>query len=442
VRLVAGALVGALALGGCGARPGRDTTRPVHDPPIAAPASAAAPPVDARLEQVLGSLGDVVFREKHDPYLDDALAAYVGRVLDRLSPHAGRPELRFHVQVIDSPEANAWSVPGGYLFVGRGALALAESEAELAAVIAHELAHTASRHALYEFWRAAMKQEDAPGSPFPEAAYDRDMEFQADRLGLGYLRAAGYDARVMPRILGALLLSANAEGKTDEAMIPRLARLSRHLGDATGGEVGRDAYLDHVDGLVYGPDPRRGVLRDRTYLCARCGLAFDLPPGWKTEQVVPHVEARDAQGLASMSFRSVPTKARADLRTLLAPSTVRDEAMAGFALTVGAPAQQSEREAMAIVVDADQTYTLTASGPRPEQLLRAILGTLRRVRGADAEVRPTRIRVRRFDEGGRFADLVPRCGGSTAPIAELARINGVEPTDPIAAGSRLKCLGW
>ena len=381
---------------------------------------------DASLEQALGTLYDVLYiaQAESRPYGDAALDAYLGSVVNRLVPHAGRPDLRFQARVIDSTEGNAFSLPGGHVYVTRGTLALVESEAELAAVLSHEVAHTAESHSTFSFRKHVQDFTDEPGLPFPEAAHHRDMEFQADRLGLALLRAAGYEARAMPRILLALAKHMKEAGDEDESMIPRLTRVARYSGFEAGGEVGRDVYLDHLDGLIYGDDPRTGALRGRTYLCGQCGLAFDLPPGWTAEQKTPNFGARGPG--AAMSFHKL---GKVDLPALLAklrPGSMREETIAGLPTIVGATMNKEQPEEMAILRDGDEAYALMTAAVKPEPLLRALLRTVRRVRATDAAVRPERIRIRRTTRAGRFAEVLAPCGTLTLPVERLALLNGVE----------------
>ncbi len=81
---------------------------------------------------------------------DDRLNRYINLTGQAVARYAGRPELEFHFAVLDTDVCNAFAAPGGYVFVTRGALDLMENEAELAGVLAHEIAHITEKHIIKE----------------------------------------------------------------------------------------------------------------------------------------------------------------------------------------------------------------------------------------------------------------------------------------------------
>ena len=371
------------------------------------------------------------FKKTKPAYGDAKLDAYLTEVLDRLMPHARRPGLSFRVEAIDSPEAQAWALLGGRVFVARGALALMESEAELAAVLAHEIGHTASQQGLYAMWQSALSIEEAAGEPEARAeAYRWDHEFQADRLGLVYLRAAGYDPQAMARILARLFAWPRAEGVDEAAGTRRLARIARHEGSLPWGELGRDRYLDHVDGLVYGDDPRGGVMRGRTYTCSRCELSFDLPAGFVVETATPRLVAHDRTATTSVSFQRVDATHGAPFAD--DPASGKAQAARG---TKDGP------EETKVLTGRGEIYALTSKGPASKAVVAAILRTVRHLDAAAEGPRPRRVSVRRVKERGRFTDaLAAACADGVEKLGVVASLNGVSPLEVVDAGRRFKCI--
>ena len=153
-------------------------------------------------------------------YDDPALTAYVAEIGQALAAKSEMPRLDFRFTILNTPVVNAFALPGGYIYLSRGLLALADSEAELAGVLAHEIGHVTARHAARRFSRHVLANFGAELldlvtiGGMAEAAraeadayiqgYTRDQEFEADSLGLRYLRAAGYDAGAAPRFLNKL----------------------------------------------------------------------------------------------------------------------------------------------------------------------------------------------------------------------------------------------
>jgi predicted Zn-dependent protease len=141
VWIAAGLLVGTLGAAGC-----------------------AINPVSGRPEVVLISVEQEkqIGREEAQKVersiglFDDAtLQAYVAAVGQRLAEHSPRQDVAYRFQVVDSPEPNAFALPGGYVYITRGMLVLLNSEDELAGVIGHEIGHVAARHSVRQITRAA-----------------------------------------------------------------------------------------------------------------------------------------------------------------------------------------------------------------------------------------------------------------------------------------------
>ncbi|MFT3972774.1 MAG: M48 family metalloprotease [Amaricoccus sp.] len=241
---------------------------------VLAQACAPGPPagvapvseVEARLLTASGGL-----------YPDDALASYVRGVGMSLVRAAGLPRDGWQFLVLDTPEANAYSLPGNRIYVTRGMLALANDEAELATVLAHEIGHAVSGDA----------DHDAPD------AERRASEFRADRLGMGYLVRAGYDAEAQVDFLRTLLAQrrlafrlAGVDPRTEAsapsnhpALADRLVVARREAAGASGRR-GRDAYLAAIDGLVWGDGPSQGFVDGQTFFSPKLGFAFDAPIGY------------------------------------------------------------------------------------------------------------------------------------------------------------------
>jgi beta-barrel assembly-enhancing protease len=172
------------------------------------------------------------------------LTQLVQGIGQRLQEHSNRPEFRLYpytFKVVDSSEVNAFSLPGGPIYVNMGLVELAENEDQLAAVIAHEMSHVAARHATEQMTTLQLSQlamfvtlSVVPALP-PVAMegtrlayvlgilrYGRGMESEADQLGLELMESAGFD----PRGMAAMLKHIQDERREEPVMIERL--LSNH----------------------------------------------------------------------------------------------------------------------------------------------------------------------------------------------------------------------
>jgi predicted Zn-dependent protease len=262
--------------------------------------------------KVLAEFGGVYQGQKAADYV-----AQVGRRLVRVSE---LPEQSFTFTLLDSPVVNAFALPGGYVYVTRGLLALTADEAELAGVIAHEIGHVTGRHTAQRETRSTLAQgASAVGvllsglflgdavarsaaqlaqtaTPMWLMSYSRDQEYEADELGIRYLARAGYDPRAMSSFLGRLQAQAEIEAQrtgrpvdAEESIyashprtLDRVARAAEEAAQQTPGpgRRGREAYLAAVDGMLYGDDPAQGLVQGRTYIHPVLGFRFEAPPGF------------------------------------------------------------------------------------------------------------------------------------------------------------------
>ena len=251
-------------------------------------------------------------------YGDAKLRAYVKRVGLKLAAVSEEPGLAFTFTVLNDDKVNAFALPGGYVYLTRGILALAENEAEMAGVIAHEIGHVAAHHTA-ERYSATMAANlglmaldilgSSAGLPsgFGQIAgfgaqaalmgYSRDQELEADMLGVRYMIRAGYDPKAMNTFfvkmeahaeLETAMTGKQADGPVNNIMAthPRTAdRIRQAIGLANVRAAAlpvtaRDEYLGEIDGMVFGDDPAQGVRKGRLFVHPDLRVAFEAPPGF------------------------------------------------------------------------------------------------------------------------------------------------------------------
>ncbi len=255
---------------------------------------------------------------KSDPYIlhqmgyydDPALQDYVNQIGQKLVKVCRRRDIEYHFKVLDTNDINAFAVPGGYIYVTRGILAVMNSEAELAGVLGHEIGHVVGRDSANQisqqtlFQVAALAGMAAPGARDLAVAgnmlfnsvmlgYGREKEFLADAQGVEYMGKAGYDPSQMAAFQYTLakiyqgpggyaqylsthpdifdrINRTNAQAKVQRAMDDALSRLNKGSDglkeqniERSGKVILSDEYKARLDGLAYGP--RDNIRRIQIY---------------------------------------------------------------------------------------------------------------------------------------------------------------------------------
>ncbi|MEO9468808.1 M48 family metalloprotease [Parasphingorhabdus sp.] len=251
---------------------------------------------------------------------------YVVRVGQDIAVQSGLGDARsdFTVTLLNSPVNNAFAIPGGYVYLTRQLMALMNDEAEMAGVLGHEVGHVAARHsqkrqkaakrnsilgALGQIGAAVLLGDSAigrlgqqvfgTGSQLLTLKYSRKQEYEADDLGIQYLSSAGYDPQALSTMLESLAAQSAIDARVagrDARGVPewasthpdpaqRVSRAARNAGKygATGGNRNRDAFLRNLDGVLYGDDPKQGVIEGNSFLHPDLKLRFDVPNGFKMQ---------------------------------------------------------------------------------------------------------------------------------------------------------------
>jgi predicted Zn-dependent protease len=288
--------------------------------------------------------------------VDDArVQAYVDGIGQRLASQSHRANLKWTFTVLDSPEVNAFALPGGYVYVTRGLMAYMENEAELAGVIGHEIGHVTARHGAQRATRqqnaslgvlgatvlgavlegygvrgatelAAQASQTAAAGWL--AGYSREQELQADQLGAEYLTRVQRDPRHMVRVIEVLRSQeryaadrARAEGRqppaqswlathpSNEQRLREIERVAAELKAPTRDDEGRERYLQVLQGLTFGDSRAQGVVRGQDFLHEPLGLAVTAPPGWKLVNSASAVMLAAPDGSAALLVQAVPKEA-------------------------------------------------------------------------------------------------------------------------------------
>jgi predicted Zn-dependent protease len=293
--------------------------------------SCAVNPVTGRQELMLLSETDEIqlgrqtdgqVIQEYGLYEDAKLTAYLNDICQRLGKISHRPNLTYHSKVLDVSVVNAFAVPGGYVYFTRGILASLNNEAELAAVMGHEVGHITARHSARQYSQAQLAQLGlGVGMVFAEKIpalselaqlgvgmlflrFSRDNERQADDLGVEYSSKVGYDAAQMATFFETLERMNPGSDRTGlpswfsthpspedrmQAVRIRAREWQQKLG-IKDLKLNRDQYFKEIDGLVFGEDPRQGYVSDHVFYHPVLRFQFPVPVNWKLKNTPSRVQ--------------------------------------------------------------------------------------------------------------------------------------------------------
>jgi len=254
-------------------------------------------------------------------YQDERLTAYIDSIGQKIVKNSDRPDIKYHFTILDSPNINAFALPGGYIYINRGLLAFLDSEAQLAAVLAHEIAHVTARHVVRQdtankgastlsivsvFTTGSVVLGDVTNlmSTAAVKGYGREMELEADGFGAEYLFNSGYDPHAMVETIGILKdqekfsrYRAKNEGKKTKSyhgvfashprndirlneVIAKAGKFPSNIDDSAN----RVAYRQYIDGLVYGINydamPKPKPVEKWRYIHKKLGFSVLFPAQW------------------------------------------------------------------------------------------------------------------------------------------------------------------
>lgn len=418
--------------------------------------------------------------EYADPKLERAVAKAVGKLT--LDPE--NPTQTYRITILNSPNVNAFALPGGYLYVTRGLLALANDSAELAAVIAHEMAHVTANHGLQRQKLEAdavlatkVVTDVLSGNQAAKAAlirgklrlaqFSRNQELEADAVGIKAIGRAGFDTFSAARFLQSMadysqfrsVSGANdasldflASHPTAPQRIQLAMRHARQFGAPGSGARDRDAFLKGIDGMLYGDTPEEGYVRGRTFLHPALGVSFTVPEGFIIDNTAAAVTAA-GPGDVAVRFDGValnPDVALVDYVRSgwvagLDEGSVVATTINGSEAALARASAEGWRFDIAIIRAGGQVYRLLTAAPETNANLdntaRSVSGSFRLLTDAEkAALKPLRIRVITVKPGQTVGTLAAMMQGADRQLELFRLLNALPPGGSILAGDRVKII--
>jgi len=425
-------------------------------------------------------------------YGDPKLTAYVNDIGQKVVSEVPDRQYDFQFHIIDQPVPNAFSLPGGYVYVTRGLLALTDSPDELACVLGHETTHVIKRHAAQRLEAARVPGIFAlPGavvgtiSPLAGeilaapaqgvgglflAGYSRDQERQADRVGQALAARAGFDPHALSEFLDRLGQLESLTSNPHDQRIPNMLQTHPQTPERVAATRKRadelmatitpppvphdsDAYVDMLDGLVLRDNPAAGIFVGDVFMHPTLGIAFTAPSGWSdvnmpVEVVVVSPNQDAAVLLDTPSHVTSPDQAAQQFIAELNRDNVTAPPVES--LTIGdLPARRvTLTEQDGGTVDYAEITWLEHGGVTYRLLAIATSSNLTAVRGVvnsfhdltsaeRASIKVTRLRIAQALPGETLADVSRRMDNQW-DLKMTAVMNGVDENAAMRPGERIK----
>lgn len=466
--------------------------------------SCAVNPVTGKKQLMLMSEAqEIEMGRQYDPqviatfgqYENDQLLQFIQKKGDEMGKLSHRPNLQYHFRILDTPVINAFAVPGGYIYFTRGILAQFNNEAELMGVLGHEMGHITARHTVSQQSKQQLGQllliggmiasEDfrdfagyaLQGMQLLFLKFSRDNEREADKLGVEYTAKIQYDAQKMADFFNVLnkmnmasdhggiptFLSTHPDpGDRYNAVSQQAAEWKTDLG-YSDWKVNENSYLQMIDGMVYGEDPRQGFVEGNVFYHPDMKFRFSVPASWKLQNSPLQVQMAPDDGRAMMVFmlakqNSAEEAAQVTLKdlNLTVLETKRETvnglpAVATISQQVSQNQQTGQQQAIKVMsyfieyngavyvfhgVSADADFGAYAS------TFESTMRNFNRLTdAAKLNVQPARIRVKKVQQSGTLADAFRYFNVPQSQMNELALLNNLELNDRVQSGKLIKITG-
>ncbi|NBC28213.1 MAG: M48 family metalloprotease [Bacteroidetes bacterium] len=433
-------------------------------------------------------------------YDDEEVTTYVAELSEKIlaESHMRREdtepkfkETEFFFKVLDSPVVNAFALPGGYVYFTRGLMAHLNNEAQLSVVIGHEIGHVAARHASQRAFQQQLGQiaviggsvlgQELLGLPggsimdlSSQAAqliflsYGRDAERESDRLGVEYAARTGYEASEGAAFFTSLkriseqsgqsiptMLSTHPDPGEREQTIPKLAQNWEEKGYQQT-EKNRERYLEILDGMIFGENPRNGFFRDNLFLHPDLAFQFPVPAGWQTinqpQQVVLVSPNEDA--VAIFTIDSEASSPQQSVQEIISQEgiTVNSQqasqtssGLPGYSADVTITQEQGRLRAIIHALEYEEriyrfiNYTSAGQFETYGETLRSVpLGFSELTDPEILNIEPVRIQLVEADRTDQFKNFLPDQHPMDITPEDVAILNQVSMEDQIEQGTKIK----
>ncbi len=455
-----------------------------NSPSIGGISPAVTSPVDSVEREIGRREHPKVVKSYGGVYNNPKLEGMVAKLVGRLVASSREPNRPYRVTILNSPTVNAFALPGGYLYVTRGLLALANDKAELAAVLSHEMAHVTARHALA---RAQAKQKNQLLGRVMDnmvgkseqaarvkaqnlvtlASFSQVQELEADKQGIETAFRAGLDPFAASRFLATmgnfaeyLTGQANNDPKanflsshpTTPQRIQQAIFAARRFGGPNIGTREREDYLEAIDGVLFGDAPDEGFVRGRSYIHPHLRIRFSLPRGYRLENTSKAVLAVAPDGTA-MRFDGVSVNRDVPLTSYLMSGwvsglltgSIREQVINGQPAVLASAQAKGWSFRIAIIRVQSATYRFVFATTRPNAAYEsAVAETVNSFQTMSFEkaqsFKPLVMDIETASAGQSQKSFASRMKGSNRPLRLFRILNNLKPGQKLKKGQQVKLI--
>jgi len=416
-------------------------------------------------------------------YDNEKLETLLALVTGRLVAKSNDPGRAYDITVLNSSSVNAFALPGGYLYVTRGLLALANDAAEVATVLSHEMAHISSNHGVQRSKEAqAVSMADRVADQVVSnpvvaqvakasterrlASFSQAQELQADAVGIKVAGAAGFDPFAAARFLqsmdrySAWRSAAQSRGldmsSTHPSTPQRIELAKRHartIGPEGIGERKRDRYLQGIDGLIFGESAKDGYIRGNKFLHVKLGFVFSVPAGFDINNGRDAVLASGPNQMA-LRFDSVSDRGHKGAPSSylksgwvngLDESSITPLKVNGLSAAQGLASTEGWRFVVTVVEFKNRFYRFIMAAPRSatnlEQLGKSVPKSFRELTKSEkSSVKPLRLKIVTVKSSDTIARMGARMVGVSRKVDLFRALNGLDKGDRLKAGTKVKLV--